>query len=109
MGSEAVFDLKNIGNITATGLTSSQIVETNASKQLISAAKGTAYNKSFAGSGSATTVARSDHGHPDYVTLNTTQTITGPKTIEQSVNTAYSSPGNTAVPVGATMYIKKHC
>lgn len=35
------------GTINAAGLTASQIVETDASKNLISAAKGTAYNKAF--------------------------------------------------------------
>lgn len=51
------------GNQTITGLTASQIVETNASKQLVSVAKGTAYNASYAGSGTKDSVARSDHGH----------------------------------------------
>ena len=51
------------GNVFINSLTASQIVETDASKKLVSVAKGTAHNKSFAGSGAATTVARSDHNH----------------------------------------------
>lgn len=52
------------GNIVISGLTSSTLVEVNSSKQLISVNKKTAFNKDFAGSGSADTVARSDHSHP---------------------------------------------
>lgn len=51
------------GVLMLTSLTASQIVESDASKQLISAAKNTAYNKAFAGTGSATTVSKSDHTH----------------------------------------------
>lgn len=45
-----IHNTKNLtanGNIIVNGLTASRIVETNGSKQLISAAKSTAYNKNF--------------------------------------------------------------
>jgi predicted secreted protein len=84
------------GNITATGLTASQIVETDASKKLVSAAKGTAYNKSFAGSGSATTVARSDHGHTEYATYKDSSFVYTLSGVEGAVyDTAkYTKVGN---------------
>lgn len=42
-----LFNVRNDGLINIGGLTPSQIVETDASKNLVSAAKGTAYNKNF--------------------------------------------------------------
>jgi hypothetical protein len=47
------------GSVLITGLTASQIVETNASKTLISVSKGTAYNKNF-GSGAGTVTEGND-------------------------------------------------
>jgi hypothetical protein len=63
-------------NITDSGLTASQIVQTNASKQLVSISPATAYNQAFealtsnikmnntVSVGSLSTIARADHIHP---------------------------------------------
>lgn len=47
LGLNPLFYVRNDGLINIGGLTPSQIVETDASKNLVSAAKGTAYNKDF--------------------------------------------------------------
>jgi hypothetical protein len=51
------------GSITINSLSASSILETNSSKILTTASKNSAYNKNFGGTGSATTVSRSDHTH----------------------------------------------
>lgn len=59
----------NAFNIKLTGLTASEIVETDGAKQLLSVTKGTAYNKAF-GTGSGE-VSEGNHSHslPTYILL----------------------------------------
>jgi len=68
-------DANIIGTANIDTLTASQIVETDASKNLVSSAKSTAYNKAYTSSdplgdadsasqGAADTLSRSDHQHP---------------------------------------------
>lgn len=78
------------GQAIVTGLTASQIVETNASKQLTSAAKNTGYNKAL-GTTSGT-VAEGNHLHtgvyePSYAVGTTLQYYRGDKSW-QTLNTA---------------------
>jgi len=62
-------DITADGDLAITGatilnlLTASRILELDASKNIISVAKATAYNKNFGGNGSATTISHSDHTH----------------------------------------------
>ena len=51
------------GTLNLSTLTASQTLELDASKNIVSVAKLTAFNRDFAGTGSATTVSRSDHNH----------------------------------------------
>lgn len=64
-GASAVFDLYNLGTINVPLLTASQILETDGSKNIVSAAKGTAYNKSLGTT--AGTVAEGNHAHSKLV------------------------------------------
>jgi len=51
------------GSILINSLSASSILETDGSKILTTVSKNSAYNKNFGGTGSATTVSRSDHTH----------------------------------------------
>lgn len=69
-------DIVEIG----TNLGASEVVLTDSNYKLETEAKATAFNKAFAGSGSATTVARSDHSHDDFA-QNTDGFVPGPTTV----------------------------
>lgn len=103
-------------NIIDSGLTASQIVETNGSKQLISAAKGTAYNQAFETStanikmdgsvsvGSSSNIAHSDHVHPtdtsraaDSAVVHNTgnESVAGVKTFTDNPIVSNAAPAHT--------------